>query len=408
MRVEPINCFRPAPERAGHFASPPYDVFDDAQARAYVAEHPASFMEIDRPETAFPLGQDPHAPEVYAHAVKLLNDRVKDGTLLKEERPCLYAYRLEQDGHAQTGIVAAVAVDDYFDGTVRRHEQVREEKVIDRIDHITAVTAQTSPVLLAYLDNPVIDLLVGLACTGEPLYDFTDETDVRHTVWRLSREAAAEAICATFEHVPCAYIADGHHRAEAMARMCVEAREQGDAGPREYFLSLLFPAHKMCVHAYNRVVFDTNGLDEQELVDALASAGISVGERTENPVEPSERRVVGLYAFGAWRELRFIDDEEPAEDDPASALDVSMLQNRVLAPILGVEDPTTDKRIAFVGGETATEELERLAGETGVAFTLYPTSLEELMAVSDAGQLMPPKSTWFAPKPASGLFLRRI
>lgn len=407
MRVEPINCFRPAPERAGRFAAPPYDVFDEPQARAYVASHPDSFLEIDRPETTLPEGCDPYAPSTYAHAVELLNARVQDGTLLREERPCLYAYRLEQDGHAQTGIVGAVAVDDYLEGVVRRHEQVREEKVADRVAHIATVTAQTGPVLLAYPDEPVIDLLMGLACTGEPLYDFSDESGVRHTVWRLSREAAAEAICETFKHVPCAYIADGHHRAAAAARMCQEAREHGDAGERDYFLAVLFPASRMRVLAYNRVVSDTYGLDEQGLVDALASAGVEVGEPQAEPVEPAERGRVGMYAFGTWRSLRFVDVPD-GHDDPTAALDVALLQHRVLAPVLGIADPTSDKRITFVSGADGTDELERLAGERGVAFAMYATSVADLMAVSDAGLLMPPKSTWFAPKPLSGLFLRRV
>lgn len=407
MHVEPINCFRPAPERAGLFAAPPYDVFDDAQARAYVQAHPTSFMAIARPETAFSPDQDPYAPEVYAHAVSLLNDRVRDATLLREENRCLYAYRLEQDGHAQTGVVAAVAVDDYLDGTVRRHEQVREEKVRDRMAHISAVTAQTGPVLLAYPDEPVIDVLVGLACTGSPLYDFVDDADVRHTVWRLSREVAAEAICETFKQVPHAYVADGHHRAEAAVRLCLEARERGESGPRDAFLAVLFPASQMHVLAYNRVVADAHGLSEQGLIDALEAAGVSVGDVVAGPVTPSERGTLGMYAFGAWRHLRFRDVEEHG-DDPASTLDVSLLQGRVLGPILGVQDPTSDRRISFVSGASGASELERLAGEEGVAFSLYPTSVDELMRVSDAGQLMPPKSTWFAPKQASGLFLRRV
>ena len=407
MRVEPINCFRPAPERAGRFSAPPYDVFDDDQARAYVERNPESFLAIDRPETAFPADQDPYAPEVYQHAVKLLNDRVLDGTLLREEHPCLFAYRLKKGEHSQTGIVASVAVDDYLDGTVRRHEQVREEKVADRIAHISAVTAQTSPVLLAYPDNAALDFLVGLACSSTPLYDFTDEDGVQHTVWRIAREMAVGAICATFEQVPCAYVADGHHRAEASTRMCLEAREHGEQGPRDAFLAVLFPASAMRVLAYNRVVKDTNGLTEQGLLDAIRAHDVTVEGPLDAPVTPSEQGQVGMYTHGVWYKLRF-EDVVPQENDPTAALDVSLLQNRLLAPVLGVTDPRTDKRIIFVGGETPASELEQLAGGAGVAFTLFPTSVDELMRVSDAGMLMPPKSTWFAPKPRSGLFLRRV
>lgn len=408
MRVEPINCFRPAPERAGRFAAQPYDVFDDEQARAYVEENPSSFLAIDRPETAFPPHQNPYAPEVYAHAVQLLDQRVKDGTLLREERPCLYVYRLERDGHVQTGVVAAVAVDDVLEGVVRRHEHVREEKVMDRMAHIAAVTAQTSPVLLVYPDQPVIDLLVGMACSGEPLYDFTDARGVRNTVWRISRDAATEAICETFKHVPCAYVADGHHRLAAATRLCLEAHARGEVGgSRDAFLAILYPVSQMQVFAYNRVVADANGLSEQELVDALEAAGLVVGEPQPSPVTPAERATVGMYAFGAWRELK-LPATVAVEDNPVATLDVSILQERVLAPILGITDPTRNKRISFVSGEDDTSVLERLAGEGGIAFSLYPTSVEDLMRVSDAAQLMPPKSTWFSPKPLSGLFLRRV
>lgn len=407
MRVEPINCFRPVPERAGRFSAPPYDVMDDEQARAYVEEHPTSFFSIDRPETAFAPDVDPYAPEVYDHAVKLLNDRVIDGTLVRDERACLYIYRLEQGSHAQTGIVAAVAVDDYLDGVVRKHEQVREEKVADRARHISTVTAQTGPVLVVYPDDPTINALVGLACMAEPLYDFVAEDGVRHTVWRVSRELAVESLCEVFKFVPHGYIADGHHRAAAAVRLCQEAREQGDAGAREAFLAILYPASAMNVLAYNRVVSDSNGLSEQGLIDALEAQGVSVGDVVADPVTPMERATVGMYAFGCWRPLRFRDVVEDA-DDPTKALDVSLLQHRVLAPVLGIDDPTTDGRITFVSGADGTDELERLAGDAGVAFSLYPTSVADLMAVSDAGLLMPPKSTWFAPKPRSGLFLRRI
>lgn len=406
MRVQPIACYRPAPERAGLFAAPPYDVFDDAQARAYVEAHPTSFLAVDRPETAFGPDQDPYAPEVYAHAVKLLNDRVIDGTLLREEKDCLYAYRIEKDGRAQLGVAAAVAIDDYLDGTVRRHEQVREEKVRDRVAHISAVTAQTGPVLLAYPDMPALDVLVGLACTASPLYDFVADDGVRHTVWRIARELAVEAICETFKQVPCAYIADGHHRAEAAVRMGLEARERGEAGARDAFLCLLFPASSLNVLAYNRVVADTNGLSEQELAAAVERAGFDVRE-AEGTVVPSARGTFGMYAFGAWHEL-VARDVPTSDDDPVAALDVSLLQSRVLAPVLGIEDPTADARISFVDGAQGPHALETLAGEQGVAFFLYPTSIDDLMKVSDAGQLMPPKSTWFAPKPLSGLFLRRV
>lgn len=407
MHVQPIACYRPAPERAGRFSAPPYDVFDDVQAKDYVREHPDTFLAIDRPETAFDDVKAPYPQEVYDHAVKLLNDRVLDGTLLREERECLFIYRMAQGDHSQTGIIAAVSVDDYLDGTVRRHEQIREEKVVDRTAHIATVTAQVGPSIIVYPDHAAIDMLVSLACTAEPLYDFYDEDEVRHTVWRIAREMAVGAICETFKQIPHGYIADGHHRAEASARLCLEARERGESGPRDAFLSLLFPASAMRVLAYNRVVSDTNGLTEAELVEALGKHGVKVGEPQEGSIVPSERATVGMYAFGSWRELAF-EDVPDDEDDPTASLDVALLQDRVLSQVLGVIDPRTDNRISFVSGAAGTDELMHLAGDEGVAFSLFPVSMDELMRVSDAGMLMPPKSTWFDPKPRSGLFLRRV
>lgn len=407
MRVEPITCLRPVPERAGSFAAPPYDVFDDDQARSYVAAHPASFLDIDRPETAFPRDVDPYAPQVYAHAAALVRARRDDGTLVDDPTPSLYAYRLAQGGHAQTGIVAAASVDDYQDGTIRRHEQVRDEKVRDRMRHIEALGCQTGPALLTYADHAGIDAKVAASCAQEPLYDFCDDAGVRHTVWRIDD---AEGVVRDFAEVGRAYIADGHHRAAASVRLCEGARAQGAAsGARtmaEGFLAILYPASQMQVFAYNRVVSGTNGLSEGELVARLEREGVEVGPRASSAVVPERRGDVGMYAFGAWRRLTLC--APCSTTDPALALDVSILQRDVLAPLLGIVDPTSDPRISFVSGVEGSGALERLAGDDGVAFSMFATSIDDLMAVSDAGLLMPPKSTWFAPKPASGLFLREL
>ena len=409
MRAEPITCYRPRPELAKAIAAPPYDVFDRAEATAYVAAHPQSFLAIDRPEATFPPEHDACADDVYARAHDLLAERANAGELLRDGTPCFYLYRQRTADHEQTGIVAAFAIDDYANGVICRHELTRQEKEDDRLRHIEATTCQTGPVFLAYRENPVMEALVEAAKTAEPLYDFRDEERVRHTVWRVARPAAVESIRLMLEHVGRAYIVDGHHRAAAAARFCQRLRtEAGDAhtGNEAYnfFLGALFPASQLACAPYDRVVADSAGLTEDELVRALETAGFAVGERQQEPVAPAERGTFGLFAFGAWRELAFRGDRP---DDPAAALDVSLMQERVLGPVLGVSDPREDERLSFVGGGDLAE-LERRAGETGIAFSLAASSAADLMAVADAGELMPPKSTWFVPKLKSGLFVRRV
>lgn len=409
MHVEPITCYRPRPERAAAFAAPPYDVFDDAGARSYVAAHPGSFLEIDRPETGFPPDHDARADDVYARAHDLLAARVGDGTLLRDGTPCFYLWRLRADGREQTGIVAAFSVDDYTNGVIRRHELTRPDKVEDRARHIAATCCQTSPALLTYRDNPVLGALVEAAKAADPLYELVDGAGVEHTVWRVARPAAVESLRLMLEYVERAYVADGHHRIAAAERACREARtaEGGRCSGAEaynYFLGALFPASQLGVRAYDRVVADTAGHDEAALVSALEGRGVTVSPRRPAGERPGAPGRVDMYAFGAWRELTL---PEPPAGDPAAALDASALQELVLGPVLGVADPTSDPRISFVGNAGA-DELERRAGGQGVAFALHPTSVAQVMAVADAGLTMPPKSTWFEPKLLSGLFVRRV
>lgn len=411
MKALPFPCIRPVPEHAAEVAALPYDVFDRAEAAAYVAGHPLSFLNIDRPETQFDPEHDMYAPEVYARGAELLRERIEDGTFVEDKNLAYYIYELAWEGHVQTGVVAVCSVDEYEQGVIKRHELTREDKERDRIEHIEALGCQTGPIFLTYRDQPVLDIIVGAAKTSTPLYDFTDEAGVRQTVWEVARRDAVDALHAMLGQIPCAYIADGHHRAASAVKVTQRMREQAKAEgtytgkePFNYFLSVLFPASQLTILPYNRVVADRNGLDTHELLEALSGTGFGIIEAT-GPVEPSERGVFGMFTDGTWYELH--GDMRDAVS-PAASLDVSILQDHILAPILGIDDPRTDPRISFVGGIRGTNELEARAGKDGIAFTLCATGIDQLLTIADAGEVMPPKSTWFEPKLRSGLFIHRI
>ena len=409
MHTESFVCLRPDPACAQTFAALPYDVYSTEEAARFVATHPLSFLTIDRAETAFEPGHDIYADDVYEKASELIEARVEDGTLIPDTEPCYYLYLLDDGQRSETGIVAACGIDDYDSGTIRRHELTRAGKEADRIRHITVTGCQTGPIFLAYRDDERVAACMDRAKATEPIYDFTSEEGVHQVVWRIAGEAAAE-LKAALDGVPRAYIADGHHRAASAARVCANMRaadtESRGFEAYNYLLAVLFPASCLSILPYNRLVLDTNGYDENGLVWALEEAGVSVGPRVDEPVVPETPKSFGMFAFGAWRELTV--KNPPATDDPVASLDVSYLQEHVLAPILGIDDPRTSERIRFVGGIVSPGELAEMAGTTGVAFWLYPTSMDQLMAVADADLLMPPKSTWFEPKLRSGLFIRRI
>ena len=427
MKALPFPCIRPVPEHAAEVASLPYDVFSRAEAAAYVEDRPLSFLNIDRPETQFEPGHDMHAPEVYQQAAELLRERLEDRTLLRDPGMCYYIYELDWQGRAQTGLVAVCSVDEYESGVIKRHELTREDKERDRADHVRALGCQTGPVLLAYRDQPVLEFIIGAAKQATPLYRFTDEHGVRQTVWEVKRRDSVDAIHAMMETIPGAYIADGHHRAAAAARVAREMRAEAEAAgtytgkePFNFFLSVLFPASQLSILPYNRVVADRNGLDAYELLEVLHGAGFGIVE-ADVPVKPEEHGTFGMYTDGRWFELRADDpdrcayaredegeDDAPRDGDAIASLDASILQDCVLGPVLGVNDPRTDERISFVGGVRGADELERLAGADGVAFTLCATDMDQLMAVADAGLTMPPKSTWFEPKLRSGLFMHQL
>lgn len=416
MKVLPFPCIRPVPERAADVAALPYDVFSREEAADYVGRHPLSFLGIDRPETQFPPDEDMYAPEVYARGAALLEERIGDGVYFADPSMSYYLYELTQDGRSQTGLVGVCSVDEYDDGTIKRHENTRPEKERDRIEHIRALGCQTGPIFLTYRDEPVLTFILSSAKGATPLYDFTDDEGVRQRVWEIRRPESVEAIKEMFGRVPCAYIADGHHRAASAMRVAHEMRERAEEEgsytgrePFNYFLSVLFPASELEILPYNRVVSDRAGMSADELLGRISDAGFEVAP-ADGPVVSDEPGRMGVFTDGSWHLLTYgpgLADAVKAAD-PVARLDVSVLQDRVLGPILGVTDPREDPRIAFVGGIRGTEELERRAGAEGVAFSMCATGIDQLLSVADAGMLMPPKSTWFEPKLRSGLFIHRI
>ena len=426
MIVKPFAAVRPTASVADQVAALPYDVYDRAEAVAAVDGEPLSFLNIDRPETQFPADADMYAPEVYAKARDLFDTRRADGTFVTEPAPCFYLYELTMNERSQTGVVACCAIDDYLENVIKKHENTLEKKELDRIRHIDALDAQTGPIFLTYRDSDAIDILVAAVKKTAPLYDFAGEDGVTHRVWRMAA-ASEETACsqayaglvAAFAKVPCAYIADGHHRAASAVKVGLARREAnpGYDGTEEfnYFMSVLFPASQLSILAYNRVVRDLNGLTKDEFLNALAGENgpFEIIHKQESQLEPIDKGAVGMYLDREWYGLGVKPEFESS--DPVEGLDVSILQEKVLAPILGISDPRTDGRIEFVGGIRGLRELERKVNRIdargdgpAVAFAMFPTSIDELLGVADAGRLMPPKSTWFEPKLRSGLFAHLI
>lgn len=426
MIVKPFAAVRPIASVADRVAALPYDVYDRAEAVAAVDGEPLSFLNIDRPETQFSADVDMYAPGVYAKARELFDARRADGTFVTEPAPCFYLYELTMNERSQTGVVACCAIDDYLENVIKKHENTLEKKELDRIRHIDALDAQTGPIFLTYRDSDAIDILVAAVKKTAPLYDFAGEDGVTHRVWRMAA-ASEETACsqayaglvAAFAKVPCAYIADGHHRAASAVKVGLARREAnpGYDGTEEfnYFMSVLFPASQLSILAYNRVVRDLNGLTKDEFLNALAGENgpFEIIHKQESQLEPIDKGAVGMYLDREWYGLGVKPEFESS--DPVEGLDVSILQEKVLAPILGIGDPRTDERIEFVGGIRGLRELERKVNRIdargdglAVAFAMFPTSIDELLDVADAGLLMPPKSTWFEPKLRSGLFAHLI
>lgn len=408
----PFAAYRPVRELAHTIAALPYDVYSRAEAKEVVRKNPHSFLAIDRAETQFPDSVGTYDDCVYDKARAMLDESIESGHFIQDSSPCYYLYEQTMMGRSQTGIVACASIDDYLSGVIKKHENTRVDKEIDRIRHVDACNAQTGPIFLCYRNIDVIDQLVDSKKKEPAVCDFISEGGVRNRVWVIADQPSIDLIGGAFRSTGQIYIADGHHRCASAVKVGLKRREQnpGYTGEEEfnYFLSVLFPASQLMVMDYNRVVRDLGGLTRESFLAKIQDVFTVVKEGRE-AVYPAAKGEFGLYlGDGAW--YRLIRKEAPCADDPVKSLDVSFLQDRILDPVLGITDPKEDPRISFVGGIRGLSELEMLVdtGKAAAAFSMYPTSLDELFAVADAGKLMPPKSTWFEPKLLSGLFIHRL
>lgn len=409
--IYPFRALRPPRDKVRQVAAVPYDVVNTEEARALAEGNPLSFLHVSRPEIDLPEGTGIYSDEVYSKARENFESFIREGALATDDEPALYIYRLTMGNHTQVGVAACFSVDEYDDDRIRKHERTRPDKENDRTRHMLTLSAQTGPVFLTYRADRRIDALVEAEMKAEPLYDFEASDGVRHTVWRA---AAAEQLARCFAEVPLLYIADGHHRAASASRARAELRDKNPnhSGQEEYnrFLAVVFPDDQMQILPYHRVVRDLNGRSPEEFIDDVRGR-FHVTEDA-NPAGPGKSGHWHMYFRGRWYGLTL--KRETADtgrlDDPTTTLDVSLLQDNLLAPVLGVTDPRTDKRIDFVGGIRGTQELERLVneGRAAVAFALYRTSIEDLLRVSDAGGVMPPKSTWFEPKLRDAILIHTI
>ncbi len=409
-KVKPFNAIRPAAGLEKRIAALPYDVYNRAEAKEAVKGNDLSFLRIDRAETSFDDSVDTYDDRVYKKAEELFAGMLDTGSFVKDEKSCYYIYELTMDGRAQTGIVACASIDDYINSVIKKHENTRADKEVDRIRHVDALSAQTGPIFLAYRADEAINGVVDRIKSSPSVNDFISDDGIRHRVWIIDDMSDIKTIEDAFSGMDSIYIADGHHRCASAVKVGLKRREEHKdyTGDEEfnYFLSVLFPDEQLMIMDYNRVIKDLNGHTTGEVLNELGKMG-RLSERGCEPFKPEKKGQVSVYADGKWYSLDF--DDRYLSDDPVKGLDVSILQDNVLKPMFGIEDPKTDKRIDFVGGIRGLKELERrCAADCKIAFAMYPTSIQELFNVADAGLLMPPKSTWFEPKLRSGLFVHQI
>ena len=408
--IRPFQCVRPRKDVADRVAALPYDVYNRQEAKKEVEREPLSFLKIDRAETNFDDSVDTYAPEVYQKAKEILNEEIARGIYEKDDSEAYYIYELTMNGRAQTGLVACASVDDYVNNVIKKHENTREDKEIDRITHVDTCSAQTGPIFLAYRAQDAINKRVEANKEKEPVYDFTAVDGVKHRVWKMSDPEDVEAIRKAFENLNQIYIADGHHRAASAVKVGLKRRKENPAhtGKEEYnfSLSVLFPHDQLMIMDYNRSVTDLNGLTVPEFLEKIKE-NFEV-EKVSGQVRPQEKGTFGMYLEDGWYVLKAKGNLYEGKD-AVGRLDVAVLQDYLLNPVLGIQDPRTDERIEFIGGIRGLSELEKKVKEgMKVSFSMYPTSITELFDVADQNLLMPPKSTWFEPKLRSGLFIHQI
>lgn len=408
--IKPFKAFRPGEGLAGRVAALPYDVYDREEAKAVVEKEPLSFLGIDRAETGFPDDVDMYADCVYLKAKEMLQERIREGIFVQDEKACYYIYELTMDGRSQTGIVGCASVDEYLDNTIKKHENTREEKELDRIRHVDVTDMQTGPIFLAYHASERIENVIADMKQMPAAEDFVSEDGVRHRVWVISAQEMIAEVTDAFSDVSSIYIADGHHRCASAVKVALKRRkEHPDYDGTEafnYFMSVLFADNELKIMDYNRLILDAKGQDHDSILAFIRQKCDVEGPFAE-PVHPEKKGQFGMYDSTGWYRLTI--HEEFKSDDVVEGLDVSILQREILQPLFAIEDPKTDPGIDFVGGIRGLSELERRVHEDAqVAFSMYPTSIQELFSVADQGKLMPPKSTWFEPKLRSGLFLHSL
>lgn len=409
--LRPFQAVRPQASLAGRVAALPYDVMNSQEAREAVKGNPYSFLHVDKAEIDLDASIDIYDQQVYKKAAENLSQMVEKGVCLQEETPCFYIYQQVMDGRAQNGIVGCASIDDYLQNRIKKHELTRADKEADRIRHVDICDANTGPIFLTYRAVPEISERVECWITNhEPVYDFIAEDGIGHRVWVVDSHQEIAFFEEAFCQVPDFYIADGHHRAASAVKVGQKRRQEHPdyTGDEEfnYFLSVLFPDEQLRILDYNRVVHDLNGMEKEDFLEKMGQ--IYECQKVQGPYRPQEKHTMGMYLDGQWYHCRARAGSF-SPDDPVGRLDVSILQNRILTPLLGIEDPRTSRRIDFVGGIRGLEELEKMVdGGMAVAFAMYPTGLDDLMEIADGGHIMPPKSTWFEPKLRSGLFIHRL
>lgn len=409
--IKPFPCIRPDSKVVKRVAALPYDVYNRMEAKREYQKEPLSFLKIDRPEIQFDDSVDAYDPVVYEKAKETLESMIEKGIFLKDQEEAYYIYELIKDSRSQTGVAACSSIDDYLNHVIKKHENTREDKEIDRIQHINITNAHTGPVFLVYPKNQELKEVITKVKKEQPVYNFTASDGVHHNVWKISDKGQMSVIYNIFKKMDHIYIADGHHRAVSAVKVGSLRRENSDYTGKEgfnYFLSVLFPDDELMILPYNRIVKDLNGLTENEFIDRIRK-DFTVELTGREPYLPDGKACFGMYLNRKWYKL-IAKEALKARNDSVRCLDVSLLQDYILQPVLNIEDPRTDKRIDFIGGIRGTGELEKRVDEEdmAVAFSMYPTSIQELFAVADEGRLMPPKSTWFEPKLRSGIFIHSL